>query len=350
MSFHYGNTVLPLEYTPSHLDCQDDREKKVHLQQVPFLTFFVVLVLIETIFTHPWGLSAHQKLMLTLANELLNVSIIDPDQESHLLGPRYCSGCSVRQVSTASGTPLLAGPEYPTQPSAINGQGAPEVFQHTLFDHPAATPEARLIIGAGLVENSARKEHRESHWNSRLTEPCQWSISRDHGSLLMETTQQYQSWSLELRRELRLRANSLQSLTLLRNIGRTELPFRWFAHPFFPFHEGLRLYIKNLRSTFPPNPAFALAGDGTVGLEKSYPWSEGYFLDLAEHAGISFEARISSPGQPRVDVRASFPLLKLALWANDRTCSPEPFFGGRIAPGNSEQWSITYTFEGTDRS
>jgi hypothetical protein len=285
--------------------------------------------------------------MLTLANELLTISVIDPSRESHLLGPRYVSGCSIRQVSTHSGMELLAGPEYPDLPSVINGQGAPEVFQHTLFDDPEAIPEARLIIGVGLVENSARKTNRESHWYSRVLEPCQWSVDQHSDSLVMETSQRYGSWRLELLRELRLHGNTLDSRTSLRNIGRGGLPFRWFAHPFFPFHGDLRLRIGNLRGNLPENPAFSSLGEGTVGLEKGYSWPEGFFLDLPDHAGVPFGAYIALPGAPAVELQGSFPLLKLALWANDRTCSPEPFFGDELAPERSAQWTLTYTFEGT---
>jgi len=285
--------------------------------------------------------------MLTLANELLTVSVVDPLQESHLLGPRFVAGGSIRQVSTHSGTRLLAGPEYPDLPSVVNGQGAPEVFQHTLFDDPEAIPEAKLIIGVGLVENSARKTNRESHWYSRVLEPCQWSVDQHSESLVMKTSQRYGSWRFGLLRELRLHGNTLRSRTSLRNGGPSSLPFRWFAHPFFPFHTDVRLRIDNLRGNLPENPAFASLGKGTVGLEMGYSWREGYFLDLPEHSGVAFGARITLPGAPAVELHGSFPLLKLALWANDRTCSPEPFFGGELAPERSEQWSLTYTFEGT---
>ena len=50
-----------------------------------------------------------------------------------------------------------------------------------------------------------------------------------------------------------------------------------------------------------------------------------------------------------VKIASAFPLLKLALWANDRTFSIEPFFGGEIAPGSSKEWSLTYTFEGINQ-
>jgi len=282
--------------------------------------------------------------MLTLSNRLLEVSVLHPLEDGHLLGPRYCSGCSIWQVSTSTGRALLAGPEYPAVPSVINGQGTPEVFQHTLFDDPESIPAARLIIGAGLVENSARRQNRESHWDSRVIEPCQWAITRCADSITMATSQHYQSWSFELHRDLRLEASTLHSTTLLRNLGRTELPFRWFAHPFFPFHEALRFHIENLLWPLPENPAFASLEVGAVALRKGYHWSNGYFLDLVDHRGMRFDARIEAPDQGAVRIQSSFPLLKLALWANDKTFSPEPFYAGRIGPGLSEQWSVSYTF------
>jgi hypothetical protein len=305
------------------------------------LTFFEVFFVIETVFPTT---AASQDPMLRVSNDHLDVSILDPDRDRPLLGPRYCAGCSIRQVSTAGNVPLLSGPEYPATPSVINGQGAPEVFQHTLLDDPEAIPEAKLIIGVGLVENSARLRNRDSHWTSEVLEPCRWSVREASAALTMDTEQRHESWHIRLRRSLQLEGTTLHSTTRIENAGRAPLPFRWFAHPFFPVHRDLRLYMQNLRGAFPSNPAFPRLDDGAIGLENDYRWAEGFFLDLPEHTGVPFIARLQIPGHSPVEMQGSFPLLKLALWANDRTFSPEPFFGSTLSAGSAEQWTVSYTF------
>jgi hypothetical protein len=285
--------------------------------------------------------------MIELQSPLIRLSVLDPVEDRSRLGPRFCTGGYVYQTEHATLGPLLSGPEFPSDhPSAINGQGLPEVFQFTLFDKDDDVPEKKLIIGVGLVDNSSGGTSRDPHLQSPVEEFCRWEITRDARRILMETVQNYGKWSLSLARDIRLNNDCLTSATRLRNIGQEDLPFRWFAHPFFPLTRNLACCKFPDGFEISPNPGFRIDDQGILAMQEDYPWSKGFFEIVSGVEGSRFSALQYHPKAPGIRVWGDFPLSKLAIWANDRTFSFEPFCAGRLKTNEETHWAITYEFTG----
>ena len=289
--------------------------------------------------------------MLFLANKVLRVTVLDPAADRDRLGPRFCTGGYVYQIEDLKRGALLAGPEFPDpEPSVLNGQGMPDVFQFTLYASPDEVPERKLIIGVGIVENSAGRKAGESHFQSTVEEFAHWEVESSSGTLVMRTEQQYGEWHLALQRTLTLKGHRLLSQTALRNLGPAPLPFRWFAHPFFPLTADGRCALLPPGSSLPENPGFALDADGLLTRKESDGWKSGHYqLVTSTGPRHNFRAYHFHPLLPALDVSCDFVPSKIALWANDRTFSCEPFHEAVIAPDDYQEWSLTLDIkEGPD--
>jgi hypothetical protein len=170
--------------------------------------------------------------VLYLANNQIRVTVLDPEQDRARLGPRFCTGGYVYQIEDLRHGPLLAGPEFPEpEPSVLNGQGMPDVFQFTLFNSPEEIPEKKLIIGVGIVENTGGRKAGESHFQSAVEEFARWDIERTAKTVTMHTNQHYRDWHFVLTRTLELNGRQLRSSTELHNVGPAPRPGRGGAHP-----------------------------------------------------------------------------------------------------------------------
>lgn len=280
--------------------------------------------------------------MLHLANNQIRVTVLDPQEDRARLGPRFCTGGYVYQIEDLHHGTLLAGPEFPEpEPSVLNGQGMPDVFQFTLFDSPEEIPEKKLIIGVGIVENTSGRKAGESHFQSSVEEFATWEIQQKGKTIAMRTNQHYREWHLVLKRTLELRGRRLVSSTVLHNLGPAPLPFRWFAHPFFPLLPDRRCAILQQHFTLADNPGFHLGAAGLLTRKDSDTWKTGQYqlLSLSGPA-TPFMSRHFHPVVPAIYFSCDFVPTKVALWANDRTFSCEPFHEATLAPDDYQEWSI----------
>jgi hypothetical protein len=280
--------------------------------------------------------------MIALGNGSLRALLLHPEEDRPLLGPRFCAAGYIRQIEDQASGPLLSGPEYPSaSPDVVNGQGAPDVFQNTLFDNPNETPDFKLIIGVGLVKNTQRLRQTDSHFSCRVEQFCDWRLTSSNCELVASTEQEYSAFALRLTRSVRVTNNRIESFTKLFNrSGRAPLPFRWFAHPFFPVPCTAR-FRSSL--TIPDGPAFGRTVDGRIVLKQEYPWRNGYFLEATNAAGCRLQAEIEIGEGSSITCETDFELSKLALWANERTFSIEPFYARTLQPGEEAAWTVTYT-------
>ena len=282
--------------------------------------------------------------MILLSNDSLSVTLLDPERDRDRMGPRFCTGGYIYQVEDHDLGPLLSGPEYPTErPSVINGQGLPEVFQYTCYTEEKEVPEKKLIIGVGLVENQQRHTATQLHFQSRVEQFCRWDIKKNAEFVAMETEQNYAGWELRLRRVVSLAGRVLTSKVILENTGTIELPFRWFAHPFFPIAGGLKCCKITPEPGLPENEAFLLDDDRYIAMNPRHAWPRGHY-QLLGGSGTVFAASCKHPRLNSIEVRGDFPVMKIAVWANDRTFSVEPFCASTLTPGGTAQWSIAHTF------
>src|SRR6266567_1051673 len=100
-------------------------------------------------------------MMLTLSNDQLVVSILDPVDDRPRLGSRYVTGGYVYDVTDRKLGVVTSGPGYPDEvfPPVFDGQGLPEAFPGFLWTGiegegsiPRSEPGTKmLVIGVGLV-------------------------------------------------------------------------------------------------------------------------------------------------------------------------------------------------------
>jgi hypothetical protein len=94
-----------------------------------------------------------------------------------------------------------------------------------------------------------------------------------------------------------------------------------------------------------PNAPFFVDAKEWVMMRPGYRWQEGYFLETHGSDGNQLHALQHHPHVTRIRLTGDFPLMKIALWANDRTFSIEPFISATLQTGEELEWSMRYTFD-----
>ncbi|MCI0693425.1 hypothetical protein L0337_15645 [candidate division KSB1 bacterium] len=281
--------------------------------------------------------------MLYLHNHDLTVAVLDPVADRDRLGPRYCTGGYIYQVEDAVHGALFSGPEFPAErPLAANGQGLPEVFQFTLYDDEREIEHEKLIIGVGMVDKRDSAQPYNLFTNAYTKEFCAWRIDQNEKLIRMETAQTYKKWSFQLIKEVWLVNRTITSYTRLRNTGAAPVPFRWFAHPFFPLNPNWECCQFLMPAKLPDNPAYFINPSGLLEMNGNYNWREGYFQLLENCQGREFMAIQIHPQLEQIHVTGDFPLLKVAIWANDRTFSFEPFYEDLVPVDHEKVWALSH--------
>ena len=280
---------------------------------------------------------ARGAIMLTLKNESLSVSVLDPVADSGRLGTRYCTGGFIFQIEDAARGILLSGPTFPDSYNLFDGQGAPDAFQpHLVVEQdPSGKPLLVLGIGIGLIVAAT----------DRTRDRCTWDIGGGAGTLIFRTAQAAGQWSFKLERRLVLRGRTLRSQTALLNTGTRHIPFQWYPHPFFPLYPGGECCRVGVPVTLPENPGYELSENGFLVM-KDLPWTgtRNHF-QLLGHGGdrpVSFLQR--HPVTGLVSAVCDYVPTRLPVWGNPRTFSFEPYYERNLSPQDQARWSITYDF------
>ncbi len=283
--------------------------------------------------------------MLYLQNSDLKISILDPGSSVDIerFGPRFCTGVYVYQVEKKGIGPVLSGPCYPDAiPPVSDGQGLPEVFQPTFLDDSIRDGDPTLIIGVGKVAyNHDIHIMREKE---SVVNFCDWDVEATDRSILMVTSQQFGQLSFHLIRNALLENGNLIINTTIQNSSDKSFLFRWFAHPFFQLTNQNIECTLDFRGDMTPNAGFSLSADRMIRMKADCDWKTGHYQMLENTTDEIFEAKISSMQNPTISMKGNFPLSKVALWANDRTFSIEPFYEKQVMPLEEISWQISYTF------
>ena len=279
-----------------------------------------------------------------LQNELMKVSVLDPKADVVLLGSRYVTGGYIWQITSPDGVELLSGPDYPNPaPDPFLGQGLPEAFEIALGTEEAAMGEELMVIGVGKVQRATAAPYHPRN-SPAVTEFAQWDVTMDRCHISMQTTQNFKEWSLTLSREVALHGNELHSVTHIWNIGSTELPIRWFPHPFFPHSADHKFCKFNPAITLPDNPGYTL-NEGIICGKAGYDWSKGgCFQQLVVPENTGLTTTFMHPHVGQVKMAADYPVNELPIWGNHVTFSAEPYLNTTVAPGAMLEWSLVYSW------
>lgn len=279
--------------------------------------------------------------MLHLANAELTVDLLDPAAEHARLGPRFCWGGYIWQVSDRAVGALLTGPEWPNpMPLPRNGQGLPESFRHS-----TTTGSPLLWDGAVGLAPGAGALGRDAAGGVIVTQPCLWQVEPAADRVVFRTAQKVGPWSYELQRTVELQGRQVRSTSLLTNRGAAPLVLEWFAHPFFALDsDGRQRLTLPAGTQLAENPGYILTGQ-TLTLRRAFVGvDDGHLEHLALPAGQPFAATLAHPRLTEVRFATDFAPFKCVLWANGHTLSLEPFLALSLAPGESREWTLTYEF------
>ena len=289
--------------------------------------------------------------ILTLANDQLEVSILDPVQDRVRLGSRYCTGGYVYGVTDRRLGVITSGPGHPDEeyPPVFDGQGLPEAFPSPLWPgmDPAALPNTlppvgttMLVIGVGLVRATEQSQLRVMP----VDEFCHWNITQSSSAVVMNTSQAFANWALELSRQVTLIDRTIISTTKIVNTGQAAFHFRWFPHPFFPLPKG-ECCKFNLPVAVADNPGYELHGSGFVHTKLDHPWDRrGHFYAVQFTPGDKLVTIQRHPTLRLVTATCSYTPTFLPIWGNCNCFSFEPYLAQTVAPGAEASWSITYDF------
>ncbi len=281
--------------------------------------------------------------MLYLNNDVLSVHLVDPATDIDRIGPRFCTGGYVYQVEKNDMGSLLAGPYYPAEfPPVSDGQGLPEVFQATLLHDDMSDGEPLLIFGVGLI-----KFHHDIHEMRKkdaVLEFCKWEIELNSKSVRMTTVFSHNQWSYKMTRQVSLNGKSVKVGTKLQNLSKIEMPFRWFAHPFFQPNQNGVCGTFHFGASLNPNPGFLLSKEGKLNMKPEHDWETGHYELVNDIPGKKIDAEIFHPSGQSISMKGDFPMSKLALWANSHTFSTEPFYEKTLQPEEEVIWSLKYDF------
>jgi hypothetical protein len=271
--------------------------------------------------------------MYTLANDHLEVQILDPLADQERFGVRYCTGGYIFQVLDPRHGPLLTGPTYPESFNWFDGQGIPDAFNLSPLREHEPDQQA-LVIGIGLCDLTART----------VLAFCSWEVTHTPTSIHMQTSHAYAGFGLTLERTVTLAKRSIRTTARLRNTGERSIPLRWFPHPFFPQPADGELCQLNLPVTLPADSPYHLAESGFLSCRN---WPEvyaGHFQALEHPANAPLVVLQRHPQLGLIAATCSYTPGFFPVWGNRQTFSWEPFYERTIAVGGEEHWGIDYHF------
>jgi hypothetical protein len=286
--------------------------------------------------------------MYLLTNDLLSVLILDPTEDTHLFGSRYCTGGYIWQIFHKKYGELLRGPHYPQKcPPVFDGQGAPEVFESPAPKadlQPVGSPV--LVPGVGLVRKASPLIPFRALNNPEVISFCTWKVTSTQNSITMTTTQQQDSFECSISREITLDGSMVISSTSFMFTGTDYFSLSWFAHPFFPLNPDFRCCQFSIPVKLPQNDAFDLHEDNyELAIRPSFDYSRSSFTLLDIPPDKRFVINQFHPDTGNILVSADFPVSKMPIWTNRNTFSFEPYFQPVLRNSENVLWSMTYQFQ-----
>ena len=127
-------------------------------------------------------------MVLTLNNATLTVELVDPRQDAHLLGARYCHGGYIFQVTDIDHGELLGTPARPY--NVFDGQGIPDAFNLSPLREAGETTTpsdstTALIIGVGLCDTSVtpRDVTSDPSAPTGVLDAAEWTVEPAYDTL-----------------------------------------------------------------------------------------------------------------------------------------------------------------------
>jgi hypothetical protein len=320
---------------------------------------FAVIVLL--LVASPRLIGAEDYPSVNLKTDKLKFTLYEADaKEGFYRGTRFDHACVFGNVEFAGHK--IFGPwkdtHDPTNHDDILGPCDEFGIEKPLGYNEAKAGETFLKIGVGELEKP--KEEKYEFWKKyKVVKPLQWKHDRPRGDLPAEwwkTEQAANGYGYTFTKRLFSRTSASIDLSYqLKNTGEKRLTTTFYNHNFFnvdgdPIGPNYSFAFPYEPKANEPKGKFTdlvelkdkqfrfkdklTGGDGSVLLTG---------FDLKDEKQRWFEMR-HAPSGVRVKVEHSYPLAKLNVWGMQTTICPEPFLSIDLKPGETKEWTITYTF------
>jgi len=270
--------------------------------------------------------------MFNLANDPLEVQLLDPIADRARFGVRYCTGGYIFQVRDRQRGDLLSGPTFPESFNWFDGQGIPDAFNLGPLNSSTTLGEA-LIIGIGVCDIQGRT----------VKSFCDWKVVRNPQDVSFDTQQTYEDFSLTVTRTVSLHERTIRSYTLLTNVGKAPIPMRWFPHPFYPQTATDELLWVNAPLDWRDANGYTRLPNGFIA-RTGWPWRDGHYQPLDHDATAPLILLQRHPTLGLVTATCSYVPDYFPIWGNAATFSWEPFLERTVFSGQSYRWWIDYSF------
>ena len=271
--------------------------------------------------------------MYSIASDALTVSILDPAKDQDRFGTRYCTGGYIFEViDNRTGRNIMTGPTYPYDFHTFHGQGIPDTFNHI----PLYLPEDDMHLILGIGKCDLKK--------NCIVELCKWglALSTDQKSTIFTTRHKEGPYDLSIIRTISVEGTRITSKTRLQNHVNVVVPIEWYPHPFFPPRKDGRFFTVSDKSEFDNPTGYFEFDNGNIrrifGVDQELsfqPMKPGENPMVAEiHTDRGYSCRMWT------DYMSQF----TPIWANNNTCSIEPYLNTVLFGNNSLEWTVTYEY------
>jgi len=222
----------------------------------------------------------------------------------------------------------------------------------------AAPGESFMKIGVGHLKRADDKPYRFTGRYAVL-DPGRWTVeTTDESVTATHTLEPRRGFGYTLTRTFRLADDGAGFVMrrTLSNTGTQPIETEVYTHNFVIINGDVPIGPDYLMQTrFPLRDAdLKLRGNAEAGehdiritrpIERGSAWAG--FAGTDDAALNELTVSHSASGV-RLTIAGDRPLARFAVWTDGRALCPEPFVTIKLAPGESQTWSTTYSFDAVE--
>ncbi len=297
---------------------------------------------------------------VTISNDLIRATIYLPDADrGYYRGTRFDWSGVIPELTYAGHH--YYGPWFTRHdPLGHDGIVGPvEEFNPLGFEQTPVGGEF-VKIGVGSLVKPDEKPYA-FHRRYAPADPGTWHVEsgRQHVSFTHVLEASDYAYVYNKVVSLPTGESSMKLTHSLKNTGKKVIETRVYNHNFFvidnePAGPGYRIRIPG--DTLQPIGAkglgdvVTLRGNDIVFLRELKPGEQAYFADLGGGRPVDYDITVQNvKSGASVRITGDKPISKMVFWSCPTTVCPEPYMDVRVAPGQTFHWTLTYTYDHTNK-
>ena len=271
--------------------------------------------------------------MYSLASDRLTVRILDPVKDQDRFGLRYSTGGYIFEViDNETGRNLMTGPTYPYDFQVFHGQGIPDTFNHI----PLYLPEEELFLIPGIGKCDLK--------TNRIVDFCKWNLalSTNAKNMIFTTRHTEGPYDFTIIRSVSVEGTTITSRTRLVNHVNVLVPIEWYPHPFFPPREDGKFFTVSENSRFDNPTGYFEFDNGNI--RRVFGVDQELSFQPMKPGENPMVAVIHTDKGYECTMKTDYLSQSTPIWANDNTCSIEPYLNTTLFGNNTLEWNVTYSY------